>query len=330
MCRNAETLLQVSVIREPFVGPRLSPGDAGSAAAARSGFEALRTLRERPAAQRPRRPRAAPAARPRKERLRGGTARGDGAAAVPSEQGSAPSRPGQAARRRGSPSGPVPTEDEEEEKEAAPFPQPPPRGTHSNTCSEVRSSWRRARGSPGAAPLLHPAVPGRAAPPAAAAPAQRGRAAGCRRARSAGAQSPRGAAVTRRSRSPWESRGGRQAPPRVPLSAAAQRVGRPRPEPHPAGAAGTTWQRGAPRALPFRWLRGFAVTLPVSLTAAGRAAAAAFLEPFPPRFEAWLKGTAQYGWRRTDFGTHLKAFRTCGRGSPQRVSQTPPLWPGRN
>lgn len=39
MCRNAETLLQVSVIREPFVGPRLSPGDAGSAAA-RSGFEA--------------------------------------------------------------------------------------------------------------------------------------------------------------------------------------------------------------------------------------------------------------------------------------------------
>lgn len=193
-----------------------------------------------------------------------------------------------------------------------------------------RSSWRRARGSPGAAPLLHPAVPGRAAPPAAAAPAQRGRAAGCRRARSAGAQSPRGAAVTRRSRSPWESRGGRQAPPRVPLSAAAQRVGRPRPEPHPAGAAGTTWQRGAPRALPFRWLRGFAVTLPVSLTAAGRAAAAAFLEPFPPRFEAWLKGTAQYGWRRTDFGTHLKAFRTCGRGSPQRVSQTPPLWPGRN
>lgn len=165
MCRNAETLLQVSVIREPFVGPRLSPGDAGSAAAARSGFEAPRTLRERPAAQRPRRPRAAPAARPQKERLRGGTARGDGAAAVPSEQASAPSRPGQAARRRGSPSGPVPTEDEEEEKEAAPFPQPPPRGTHSNTCSEVQifmAAGTRLSGS-GASPPPSGAGPGRPA-----------------------------------------------------------------------------------------------------------------------------------------------------------------------
>lgn len=103
-----------------------------------------------------------------------------------------------------------------------------------------RSSWRRARGSPGAAPLLHPAVPGRAAPPAAAAPAQRGRAAGCRRARSAGAQSPRGAAVTRRSRSPWESRGGRQAPPRVPLSAAARGGG------GGCAARGTAASRTAP------------------------------------------------------------------------------------
>lgn len=137
---------------------------------------------------------------------------------------------------------------------------------------------RHCRGSPGAEPLRHPAVPGRRRQ-------QRLRSVAGSRRRPIPARRSGDAEVAE----PLESRGGRQAPPRVPLGAhargtAASRTspgGRRRHHVAPRGAPGVALPAASKWLLPYRQQQRAGRQLP------------RFLSRFPRRSAAWLKSTTR-------------------------------------